>query len=154
MVAIDPIHSRKGPRRHRFSVFAIITDEPSRRVLLVRRRRGSQEWTLPGGKAKRGEMLREALQREVFEETGLQVEPIGLAAMIEGASPRKTRIYFHCRVLMDGSPNWAPTDEIMAAGHFPPSEMPPSRSLALRILVDQMPDWPLARAVPLDVSGR
>jgi 8-oxo-dGTP diphosphatase len=154
MVAINPVYSGKGTRRHRFAVFAIITAEPNRSVLLVRRRRGGKQWTLPGGKAKGGETLREALQREVLEETGLQVEPTGLVAMIEWALPRKTRIYFHCRVLTAESRKWAHTDEIMATGYFPPSEIPTSRSLALRILVEHMPDWPFARAIPFDLIER
>jgi ADP-ribose pyrophosphatase YjhB (NUDIX family) len=145
MVAINPVYSSEGIRRHRFSVFAIITDEPNRSVLLVRRRRGRQQWTLPGGKAKGGETLRDALQREVVEETGLQVEPIGLVAMLELALPRKTRIYFQCRVLRAESRRWTHTGEIMAKGYFPPSEIPTSRSFALRLLFDHMPDWPYAR---------
>jgi 8-oxo-dGTP diphosphatase len=42
------------------------------RVLLVRN--GSGKWTLPGGKAKKGESLRAAVKREVKEETGLKVK--------------------------------------------------------------------------------
>src|ERR1017187_10003787 len=89
MVAVNSAYSRNGIRRQRIAVFAIITDAPNRSVLLVQRRRGGQQWTLPGGKAKRGESLREALKREVLEETGLQVDPIGWVAMIEWAIPHR-----------------------------------------------------------------
>jgi 8-oxo-dGTP pyrophosphatase MutT (NUDIX family) len=154
MVAVNPAYLRKGIRRHRFAVFAIITDAPNGNVLLVQRRRGVQKWTLPGGKAKRGETLYEALRREVLEETGLQAEPIGLVAMIEREVPRKTRLYFHCRVPRAEAPKWAHTHEIMATGYFPPSEIPISRSLTLRMLVDHTPDWPFAHAIPFDVIER
>ena len=47
------------------------------RVLLVRRDteplRG--EWSVPGGMLELGEKLRDGVRREVFEETGLDVEP-------------------------------------------------------------------------------
>jgi 8-oxo-dGTP pyrophosphatase MutT (NUDIX family) len=154
MVAVNSANSRNGIRRQRIAVFAIITDAPNRSVLLVQRRRGGQQWTLPGGKAKRGETLREALKQEVLEETGLQVDPIGLVAMIEWPIPRKTKMYFHCRVVRAESPKWAHTGEIMATGYFPPSEIPTSRTLALRSLVDHMPDWPFARAISFDVIKR
>lgn len=50
--------------------YALITNEEGR-VLLVRNRSGN--WTLPGGKARPGETLRDAAKREVKEETGLKV---------------------------------------------------------------------------------
>jgi 8-oxo-dGTP diphosphatase len=43
------------------------------RVLLLHRRDGT--WTTPGGWVERGETWRDALRREVREETGLEVEP-------------------------------------------------------------------------------
>jgi 8-oxo-dGTP diphosphatase len=44
-------------------------------LLLVRRGRGpaAGEWSVPGGRVERGETLREAVVRETFEETGLEV---------------------------------------------------------------------------------
>lgn len=43
----------------------------------------SREWSLPGGRARAGESLREACQRELLEETGLQVEPLKLLYVAE-----------------------------------------------------------------------
>ena len=44
-------------------------------LLLVRRGRGpaAGEWSVPGGRVERGETLHEAVVRETFEETGLEV---------------------------------------------------------------------------------
>ena len=44
-------------------------------LLLVRRGKGpaAGEWSVPGGRVERGETLREAVVRETFEETGLEV---------------------------------------------------------------------------------
>lgn len=43
------------------------------RLLMVRTRKWSGKWGIPGGKIERGETAGEALEREVFEETGLRV---------------------------------------------------------------------------------
>jgi acetyl-CoA carboxylase carboxyl transferase subunit beta len=46
------------------------------RMLLIRRGRGAYlgHWAVPGGRQRRGETMREAVVREVHEETGLTVE--------------------------------------------------------------------------------
>ena len=46
-----------------------------RGVLLVRQVAGQQFWTLPGGKVRLRESLHKALEREIREETNLEVRP-------------------------------------------------------------------------------
>jgi ADP-ribose pyrophosphatase YjhB (NUDIX family) len=55
------------------------------RVLLVRRARSPAKgfYSLPGGRVEFGESLHAALRREVKEETGLEIEIVGLAAWHE-----------------------------------------------------------------------
>ena len=66
---------REYPESPLVGVGAVIVKE--NRVLLIRR--GTPpllgEWSLPGGVLECGETLREAVAREVREETGLAVEP-------------------------------------------------------------------------------
>ena len=57
---------------------AIIRDG---RVFIARRARGPAlgVWTMPGGMVEIGETLREALIREILEETSMTIEPVALA---------------------------------------------------------------------------
>ncbi len=61
-------------------------------VLLLKQTRGNKLWTLPGGKVRQRESLKEALRREVKEETGLQIQFIALAGLFD--RPQKAVITF------------------------------------------------------------
>src|SRR5262249_40546074 len=40
-------------------------------------------WSLPGGALETGELLSDAVRREVLEETGLEIEPLGVIEIFE-----------------------------------------------------------------------
>lgn len=64
------------PQRQRVAAYALLTRDDE--VLLTQmssRTRIEGRWTLPGGGIDHGEDPRDALRREVYEETGLRVEP-------------------------------------------------------------------------------
>src|SRR5436309_3189351 len=67
--------SRHYPERPVLGVGAIILEGDS--VLLVER--GGEplkgQWSLPGGGVETGETLKDAVAREILEETGLVIEP-------------------------------------------------------------------------------
>ena len=64
------------PRRQRVAAYALMVRDGE--VLLTRmsaRTRIEGRWTLPGGGVDHGEDPRDALRREIYEETGLTAEP-------------------------------------------------------------------------------
>lgn len=65
------------------AVGAIVVDKGA--LLLVKRDRepARGQWSLPGGRVEVGETLREALVREVREETGVDVDVDGLVGVAE-----------------------------------------------------------------------
>ena len=74
---------RKYPSHPIIGVGGIIFQQD--RVLLVKRGRepGLGQWSIPGGAVRTGETLKEAVVREVFEETHLEVEVLALAKVLE-----------------------------------------------------------------------
>jgi ADP-ribose pyrophosphatase YjhB (NUDIX family) len=77
-VSTDP-DPRSYPDRPYLAVSAAIIRDG--RILVARRARGPAlgVWSLPGGVVEAGETLIEALQREIKEETALEIEPVALA---------------------------------------------------------------------------
>ncbi len=67
------------------------------RALLVRR--GAEpalgQWSIPGGLIELGESLREAVIREVREETGLIVEPVELIELLDRIYEEGSRVRYH-----------------------------------------------------------
>jgi len=79
-MAADPRHY---PDRPYLAVSAVIIRDGE--FLIVRRARPPMQglFTLPGGGVETGESLFDAVRREVREETGLTIEPVGFAGTRE-----------------------------------------------------------------------
>lgn len=56
-------------------------------VLIAKRAKPPYLWSLPGGHVEPGESLAEAARRELFEETGITAQFIGLVELIEVIRP-------------------------------------------------------------------
>ncbi len=69
-------------------VGAIVRDDRGR-VLMIRRgtEPGRGLWSIPGGRVEAGETSREAVVREVEEETHVRITPNGLAGVVERDGP-------------------------------------------------------------------
>jgi 8-oxo-dGTP diphosphatase len=74
---------RRYPRYPLLGVGALIYDRG--RILLAQRGKPPLmgQWSLPGGLVETGETLVDAVCREVREETGLEVEPLGVLEIFE-----------------------------------------------------------------------
>ncbi len=93
--------SREYPDRPYVGVGGVVIEKD--RVLLIRRanepRQG--EWSIPGGMVETGETLEYAVVRELQEETGLVVRPLGVVEVFERIMlDGKGRARFHF-VLID-----------------------------------------------------
>jgi len=110
---------------------AIVQDDRGR-VLLIRRGDG-RGWSLPGGMMEPGERIAEAAVREVWEETGLEVEPVRLVGVY--SDPAYTHITFPngdevhfvsstfvCRVV--GGTLRPDGDESLEVAYFAPDALP------------------------------
>jgi ADP-ribose pyrophosphatase YjhB (NUDIX family) len=80
---VPPIDDRRYPKRPLVGVGAIILKRD--RILMAQRGKEPLKgwWSLPGGALETGERLADGVCREVREETGLEVRPLGILEVFE-----------------------------------------------------------------------
>ena len=146
---------REYPESPLVGVGAIIIERG--RVVLVKRGHPplAGEWSIPGGALEVGETLREAVVREVLEETGMVVEPGDLLGVYDRLSrDKKGRTLYHY-VLIDflchrlhGEPRAA--GDAAAARWFTKHEI---EKLSLHPQTQEVIRKGFARLAQLSVSG-
>jgi len=86
---------RKYPKNPLVGVGGVVIDRG--RALLIRR--GSEplkgEWSVPGGMLELGEELAAGVQRELKEETGLDVEPLKCILVFDRIMREGARVKYH-----------------------------------------------------------
>jgi 8-oxo-dGTP diphosphatase len=115
-------------REHKVAAAAVVEREGQ--VLLVRRTMtpGQGKWTIPGGFVEFDEDPREAVVREVWEETGYPVEVVRLLDVIFGREHERGAsllIAYVTRLLGDVPTREADEKEVDAVGFFPLDCLPP-----------------------------
>ena len=110
-----------------FQVFAaaVIFDENKNIFLVKSTYQRFHPWGLPGGSLEYGEHPEEAVVREVWEETGLNI-CIEKLLLVNSWLPDRVGFYYLCRIV-DGA--FHPTDEVSEFAYFSPENLPDVRSL-------------------------
>jgi ADP-ribose pyrophosphatase YjhB (NUDIX family) len=112
--------------RHPVTGTSIIPILPDGQIVLVRRRDNGQ-WALPGGMVNWGQNLETTVQRELVEETGLELVGIRRLVGIYSEPDRDPRIHSICVVIeadVQGTMHIEDTLEISEVKAFERSDIP------------------------------
>jgi ADP-ribose pyrophosphatase YjhB (NUDIX family) len=104
--------------RHSVSVAGAVVDEAGR--VLAIRRRDNGRWEPPGGVLEFGEVLHDGLRREVFEETGLKIEPDALTGVYQNLPRGIVAFVFRCHAV---GGQLGPSTEASEVAWFTPDEI-------------------------------
>lgn len=131
------------PDAPRVAVGAVVIDR--KRVLLVQRGKPPAEgvWAIPGGSVRLGETLKEAAEREVFEETGVRIRAGEPVYTFESIVREDAGIRFHYVIIdlaadyLEGTPH--PGDDALDARWFSEEALRSFRvsRTTLHLLADQ-----------------
>jgi len=98
---MPPEDDRRYPKRPLIGVGAILL----RRDRILMAQRGKEPlkgwWSLPGGALETGESLADAVRREVREETGLEIQPVGVLEIFERIMRDRNGVTEYHYVLID-----------------------------------------------------
>lgn len=113
-----------GPRFERTPLVVVQAVVLGPEGVLLSVRSDLRGWELPGGNPHPGEPEAQALEREVFEETGVRIEPLQHVGdyVRTGFRPHRARVY-RCRVV-SGAPR--PSPETLHVAWHPLDALPAS----------------------------
>jgi ADP-ribose pyrophosphatase YjhB (NUDIX family) len=83
--------------RHSVSVAGVVVDDQGRALIIQRRDNGN--WEPPGGVLEHGETIEDGLRREIYEETGLKIEPGPLTGVYQNMPRNIIALVFRCKVV-------------------------------------------------------
>jgi 8-oxo-dGTP diphosphatase len=115
--------------RHIVCVTAFVTDQAGRLLLIESPRRG---WEVPGGQVEQGEDLREALRREVEEESGIIIEAGPVVGLYSCLCEPTMLVVAFAATCVNGEPRasaeslrveWVAREDALARVQHPPARM-------------------------------
>lgn len=115
-----------------FQVFAagVIFNQDNKILLVKSTYQRFHPWGLPGGSLDYGESPEDAVKREVWEETGLNIE-IERFLFVKTWSPDRVGLYYLCEIT---GGELHPTDEVSEAGYFSLDDLPDVRPLDIALI--------------------
>jgi ADP-ribose pyrophosphatase YjhB (NUDIX family) len=126
-----------------------IVDNRAGRIMLVRRgiEPFRDKWDLPGGFIRPGEDGKEAVGRELEEETGVRVL-VGVAAEViadtYGPDGVPTLNIFYLGRIVSGTPS--PASDVAEIAWFGPDDLPPASEIAFACVREVLARWRRARS--------
>ncbi|MCK4672205.1 MAG: NUDIX hydrolase [Candidatus Aegiribacteria sp.] len=125
-----------------------IIELPDERIVLIKRKYPPLGWALPGGFVDPGESLAEAVRREAFEETSLNIESVRLFHIYSKPwrDPRgdTVSVVYCCRA--EGIPSGG--DDASVAAAFSPESFPPDITFDHGKILNQFLDWKRTGKLP------
>lgn len=106
--------------KFRAAVAAIIFDE-QKQILLFKHTYRKFEWGLPAGGLEHREQPIDAIQREFFEETGMQIRVEKLLTAVSAREDHHISMIYLCRIV---SGEFRESHEISEMKYFPVNELP------------------------------
>ena len=124
-----------------FQVFAagVIFNQDNKILLVKATYQRFHPWGLPGGSLEYGESPEDAVKREVWEETGLNVE-IKRFLRVKTWSPDRVGMYYLCEII-GGEVH--PTDEVSEVGYFSLDNLPDVRPVDIEMIKVLFSLWEL-----------
>lgn len=106
--------------KFRAAVAALVFNE-QRHVLLFKHTYRKFEWGIPAGGLEHREQPIDAVKREFFEETGMQIEVLRLLIVTSAREDHHLGVVYLCRIL---SGEFKPSLEISEIQYFPVDALP------------------------------
>ncbi|MFN8412861.1 MAG: NUDIX domain-containing protein [Anaerolineales bacterium] len=106
--------------KFRAAVAALIFDEQGR-ILLFKHTYRKFEWGIPAGGLEHHEQPKDAIQREFFEETGMQIQVEKLLTAVSAREDHHISMIYLCKII---SGEFKESHEISEMRYFPVNELP------------------------------
>jgi 8-oxo-dGTP diphosphatase len=135
--------ARLARPKFRAAVAAVVFDEQGR-ILLFKHTYRKFEWGIPAGCLEHREQPADAVAREFFEETGMQIRVMKLLTAVSAKEDHHISLIYLCKIV---SGEFRPTIEISEMKYFLPNDLPPmlfTEKALIRQITDKLQETTLS----------